>query len=415
MAVTTEVGSYSKSNGAAPATDTITLAAEPKAMIFFWGNINTLDTRAIFTICGIGFTDFTNERCSLIGIENASDPSDTYKRFMTDKTLAIIDPSNGNLIAQADVTKSSNVVTVTWTLNDGSLRKIKYMAIYGDDITNVKVGSITATTGSGSLSTTDPGFQPDFVMFHSTFQTTAATSEAHAQLTLGWAASSAEQAATAWLNRDALATVDLRSYQRTDSCLLEILNDGSGEEKRYDFTSFDATGFTLNKTTSVTATEIHYLAIKGGDWTSFAFDKDTDTGEQLVAVDLDGGTPKGAFFASGMNAASTSILSEDSGLVLGASDGTNDSSIYIADDDAGAAIVVRGATSAQYALMGGNFGALNAQATVQSFGADTIDLEWAANTTPADQYIGWAVADTPVVGGAVVKDIIGTGVIPFAR
>lgn len=414
MAAGYETNQFTKVSSAVANTQDLTLAAEPIGMRFWWTDNTGNDSRAITQNVGMGFTDFTNERCVVNAIENTADPTDTYRRHSASKSIMFLTPSNGNLLAEADVSKSGNIVTISWSTNSTNTPRIHYEAFYGTDLTSCKVGSITPAASTGSEAFTDPAMQGNFLMLLGSGQTAANldTTQANAMLAYGFAASSTEEAALTWLNRDALASVDLHGYQRTDSCYLELTTAGA-EDKRYDFTSFNANGFTLNKTTSGTATEVFYFIIQGGDWTTFSFNNSGTTGEQLI-TGL-GLTPKGAFFASDLNNASTSILSEDSGLMFGAADGTNNVSIYIADDDAGAAQVVRGAASATYSLMGGGFGALNAQGSVQSFSSDTIDLEWAAANAAGDQYIGWAVANNAGGGGTAVKDLIGTGIIPFAR
>jgi hypothetical protein len=73
-----------------------------------------------------------------------------------------------------------------------------------------------------------------------------------------------------------LTTSDTYARQRTDNSIVELTLTGA-EDMLADLNSFLADGFRINKTASIDATVIHYLALQGAKYRVGSFNKTTDT------------------------------------------------------------------------------------------------------------------------------------------
>ena len=130
--------------------------------------------------------------------------------------------------------------------------------------------------GAGTQSVTGVDFQPDFLMYISTDHATLDTTDSTvAQVSVGFASGSAAQAGIGTkLNTSGGTPTATFVRQRTDNAIVELTNTGV-EAKLMALQSFEPDGFTLNKTSCVDATVIHYLALKGGNYKVGSFNKST--------------------------------------------------------------------------------------------------------------------------------------------
>jgi hypothetical protein len=112
--------------------------------------------------------DNTQERAVSTAI-NDNVVTTASQRYRTESKAIVIynNATTPAIESLADLTTlNSDGFTVTWTTNSANADIIHYIAIGGSGITNAKAGSFSLTTGTPTytVSTTDPGFQPDFVM-----------------------------------------------------------------------------------------------------------------------------------------------------------------------------------------------------------------------------------------------------------
>lgn len=174
--------------------------------------------------------------------------------------------------------------------------EILYLALGGDDITDVAVGQWTFTSGTGSLSVTGVGFQPDLVLFSGCSGQTNTWND-HALGFFGAAISSTEEAVLGFADRDAQSTSITDRYQRSNRCVALPYNEGIHTEA--EFTSMDSDGFTINKLNAPGSNQAGYgyIALKGDfnkkihiwdDPTSTGSHSETGVGFQPDAMILGG-------------------------------------------------------------------------------------------------------------------------------
>lgn len=324
-------GSFTKSTCTATCTQSIAgIGFKPKAIILEWTQQTSETNGTTHAVVGMGLGTMSGgtaqERSVTFNSEDGIGTSDTHTYRSATKVIvfnnAAAGPDTTSVIAAADlVSFDSDGFSLSWTTNNASAYIIHYTALGGADVTNAKAGTFSLT-GSGSLAVTDPGFRPDFVTFLSGFSGAADTiSVAHAHLNVGFAKNANAEAAVSIFSQDAALTALTFRQQRTDASVLLLSNTGT-QDAVADFTSMDATGFTVNISDDPAgATEIYYLALQGGQYDVGSFDKKTTTGEQSVSSV--GFRPSGVIFAADGDTTNPAVNTEGLFFIGGASRDTN--------------------------------------------------------------------------------------------
>lgn len=151
---------------------------------------------------------------------------------------------------------------------------------------SAKTNLLTGPAVSGNSATTDPGFQPKAIMVWNGIQT-AVGAVADAQFSLGVATSTTTETAAGWNSDDNVATSDVVRFFNTARTNVNFTSGTTTTNLVADLNAFDASGFTLNWATLVTASPLYnYLAIGGADITnalSGSFVANTFTGNQTVS------------------------------------------------------------------------------------------------------------------------------------
>jgi hypothetical protein len=155
------------------------------------------------------------------------------------------------------------VVVDAWVTN----RRVHYLALGGDSITNAKASHFTMANALGNQAVTGVGFQPDLVILAGRRSTSDANVwTAGSSFTIGAARSSTQRAVLANAIVDAAATTDTARYCNDIECYTTNPQGGGSTLDRADFVSMDADGFTVNWLEAGAANRVHYLAIKGGNF-----------------------------------------------------------------------------------------------------------------------------------------------------
>jgi len=127
---------------------------------------------------------------------------------------------------------------------------------------------ITTTAGTGSQAVSGLGFAPKALLAWETGQQAEGFTTG-LRLAFGIGQSSTARFGICGHATDAVAAASEAGRSLTATRILETVG-GAAEttETRYDLTSLDADGFTLNKVTNITGTLLHYLALGGADVTN---------------------------------------------------------------------------------------------------------------------------------------------------
>jgi hypothetical protein len=149
------------------------------------------------------------------------------------------------------------------------------------------------------------GFQPDFLMFLSDDDSTGATLN-HAKVSLGYAGRSnaygITQGASTAVSQFGAANLLTSGAQLATAAILEKDEVVAASSPTFTaaVTSFDANGFTINKTVNTAGTEtaVHYLALRGGQYRVGAITRPTTAGASTQAYTGVGFKPHGLLFTS---------------------------------------------------------------------------------------------------------------------
>jgi hypothetical protein len=333
-------GTFTKTTASAPASQTISgVGFQPKAVIFWWTRQTSYGQLAEIRV-GYGFATNDGGSYQNYGVAFASDDgaatSNTGRR--RSETYSIIILSNGDPTrsAQASVTSFSNDgFTLNWQRNEAEADIIQYIALGGADLTSAKAGTFSLSASSGTQDITSVGFQPDFTMFLWTFTEATDTNTNHAEIGLGFAASSSKRGAIVTNSEDGRSTIDTWQQQRTDSCILLLDPTSGAQDAIVDFSGSLANGFRLSKSDApAAATPIFYLALKGGYYDVGSFNSPTSTGTQDVTGV--GFQPKLVMLATQGRSATTAI-GTTSELALGAATSSTARSATWFEDQTGLA------------------------------------------------------------------------------
>jgi hypothetical protein len=221
------------------------------------------------SFAGLGFVTLATlaNSTSVAMIRDNQNPSDTYKRQRTDKSLIVseIGLSGGAPRLQGAVTAQRfDGFDVAYDTTQGDAYRLTYLALRG---MRAKVFTVTQPAGTGTQTISGIGFQPRSILMQSVGAAASSSTGNGAQLMLGVATSSAQSVATVADNDNVTPTVNARSHA-TDKVIRLITPTATGSASTVvadaAFTAFTSDGFTLNWiTTDGTAREI--IGIAFGD------------------------------------------------------------------------------------------------------------------------------------------------------
>lgn len=263
---------------------------------------------------------------------------------------------------------------------------------------SVDVGVFNTPTSTGNSAVTGVGFEPELVIFICDIATVANrdTLQGFSIPSIG-----ATDGTNEWMtscNWSASVSSGYKSF-RDDACLGSV-NTSSGYYLRASIVSLDADGFTLNWSDVLgSARTCMYLAIAGltnvhvGNFTA-----NTSTGtKSITGVGFE---PDSVLFGHTISTVKNSASLANTFFGLGASDGSNDCSVFCSTDSNGA--TSRKLSSSTYSLstVAGNI--VTHEASVDSLDADGFTLD--TDTTNGSAYYHGYIAIRGASVGIVQHD-----------
>lgn len=333
MALSTKAGQFTTPSSTG--NNSITGLGFQPELVFFFGNDNTSDTWLDDYVFYFGVAgDSSNQACIEVFSDDGVTTSNVASRYDKANCFGSINVAATSQTRGAFVSMDADGFTINWTTASATQRKVNYIAL-GGDITGVKIQRFDQKTSSGSQSVTGVGFEPDMVMiFQSRVTTNNPPSGASVNSfpRLGFATSSSAEGYVANRIRDGLATgSDTARAQKIDAVTGHIQSTTETISNEAEFTSMDADGFTLNWTTvDGSAYRMLYVAVAGGQWYSGNFARSGSTGDQSVTGV--GFQPTGLLLAH--NSLGTTGAVAHARLHVGATDGTNEYTVFAGDEDA---------------------------------------------------------------------------------
>jgi len=278
---------------------------QPKIVLFF-PTINTADGINVHAHASIGAGISSTERFSLTAnSEHSVGTSDTTREDSAALCIQVNAEGTGTAKYEADlVSLDADGFTINVTTAPGSAFRVGYLAIGGDDLTNVDISNFALNTSTGNQSVTGLGFQPDAMIFISKTENSIG-SQSNFHFMLGFAVSSTKRGVMDLASQNGQATSNTNRYQIIDKCI-SGLSSGGGLTMEADFVSFDADGFTIDITNAGgTADIVHWIAFKGGQYDVGSFNSQTSSGNfSKTGV---GFTPTNLILTSFLNATAGTV------------------------------------------------------------------------------------------------------------
>jgi hypothetical protein len=305
MTLLSKVGSFLTGTGAVSSNVVVNdVGFQPKAVIFWWtGATGSVD--ALFNAnnsMGMGWAVSSSSRSNRAAASrDARTSSATNKNRQSDEAITVHPASGSTTTVDGSldfVSFDSGGFTLIVDDQFVTSFRIGYLALGGDDITNVfAANGRSIPGGTGNEAVTGVGFKPDIVFFACNRITTSGSNGTNAEGSFGAAVSSSQQAILFGGAPSGQLTMDAKSYSYDGECL------GAGNTSatfdiscRGTFVSMDSDGFTINWL-ELAAGSYDYLCIKGGQWLIGSLLTQTDTSTDIVESGF-GFTPKfGMFFS----------------------------------------------------------------------------------------------------------------------
>lgn len=393
------VGTFAKRSGTGEQTIS-GLGFQPKAIVFYWTAQTAVGAGSDQTnFYGSGFVDENLQEAAvshwsdqaLVLIVNLS--TDSGRRTTEDASI-LIQSTDGTVVGQATVTSlTSDGFTLNWTVSNASGYIIRYMALGGADITDTYVSSFTLNTSAGTQAITAPAFSPDMIIFLSGGTASNNSTVANGKFSLGLA-SKVAQGGIGSLVTDGALLSDTCATQR-DSALVLVSNSCNTLDALASVSSFDSSGFTINKSdTPAQNTLVYYLAIKGGSHAVIPFNSAATTGNQNINTYFQ----PNAMFLAGINKASDTNVSAHAYISLGAASAAGAQGA-IASNDPDASLLITPKTYTQngvvYSALETTSDTKTREAALVSFNTATTTINWSTNNGSVVQILGWVVGPNP--------------------
>jgi hypothetical protein len=337
-----KVGSFNVTTSAATTEVEVTdVGFTPTALLFWWnGRTEATDSSGGANIRGgFGVATSSTER---FNVDTSLDDGQTATNQNTvsshRSTYCIVLNDNVNNPREGamdfvDFSPSTGTgFTLVIDIAFGTDLRVNYIAV---DDPSVKAGTFTPTTGTGTESFTGVGFQPECLIFMQTHMsgTDNQTSPNGAGFNIGFTTGPANEACVSVVHRDGTGA---HRYAYGGECFAQLDRNGP-PDNRYELSSFDSDGFTLNKLEGTNAWPIVYLALAGGAGYHVG-SLTTATNTTNFSETGVGGTPEGVIFISHCTAEDTQDTEVDHMVfTMGAATSASESiATAISSDNAGA-------------------------------------------------------------------------------
>lgn len=335
MAFSFKVGSFT-SSGSSGAQAVTGVGFQPKALILLTTSqvSGGLDTFAVF---GIGAASSTSDQGFSETRSNHGASAGDAACANATGNIYHRETFGGSLVGPSGTITAigGDGFTVTWSVGHTAF-PITYIALAGDDLTNVDLAPYTVPGSATSQAYTGVGFQPDaMILFGGSAGAVASTTDPLG-LFIGFT-DGTNQAVMCWAADEGADPTNSVSLMRDDRIAATLNGSGSAIYNQASLVSLDTDGFTLNWDTRTASHTFYALCLKGG---SYKVGKDsfkTSTGTQQTTT---GFTPAGVIILSNGGTDSASVLSGVR-TTIGAGDGTTMRVVAYVDQDNVASVVAR--------------------------------------------------------------------------
>ncbi len=372
----------------------------PKAVIFFHNRDATTGTGTGSQV-GAGFCVATSNACIFVSDRNTANPSESVVRHDNTKIILGTNQVSATILEAASlVSLDPDGFTLNWSaVSVASI--VGYLAI-GDGVTNAAIKELTSPVGTGSVSYTGVGFQPDAIIGISAGFTTAPPNgsiavNGYSMLSVaGRGGGIITQSATGMFSADAVSPTNTSNFLDTN-CLISM--PGASETIAFQaaLTSFDNDGFTANWTTTSGGAYFWFLCLKGLQLQSMAARQKTTIGAQAYAGS--GFTPKGLIVFGGGNVPTTVPLAT-ARMHFGLGSSATDAMAYGVNslDGVAAGDCDKRNREGLIVTLLNNTATVIGEATITSLDQNGVTLNWSATDGTAREFIIAALGNSNTGG-----------------
>jgi hypothetical protein len=301
---------------------------QPKVVLFWWtGSHSTIDA-VVKNNSNNGFGVGTSASSIFyvdISLQDATTTSLTSSAMSGTNVIGIYsdyDSLGGEFNLQSMDLDGFTLIVNTKFVND---YRISYLALGGDELKEIYVGSLNTPTSLGNY-TTSVGFKPDAIIFANT-DSTSDIYRTDAKFQIGWAASNGGQGTIAGESNYLGGTSNTMAYGYGGEVITSTTVAGTPGTigLRESFVDFTNNGFILNHLEGAASRLIHYIAFKGGIYQVNQLNTRTDTNLEFNTL---GFKPSAVLFASiGQPQCTQDIPIVDNRISIGAMANNIDTSI----------------------------------------------------------------------------------------
>lgn len=396
---------------------------QPKVVIFIFEE-NTADGSGVNVSRGIGFAISSSSRASVATsyLDAVSGGTINMNRGHSNAHCIYYYKNNGGsdtafLVADLD-SMDSDGFTLDWTTVQASAYKISYIALGGTDLTNVAIKQLQSPASTGSVGYTGVGFQPDSAISISTGSATtppAVNNNSGSRQGISFINSSAQKGlGVDW--SDVSFTKRQGIVQKTNAHVSANADSSPTIYNEASFTSFDSDGFTLNWTTITASNRYAYvLCLKGLQSKVGVFNQNTTgTGTGNQSITGVGFQPAVTMYFSANRASSTSVQTPAQYTFGGATSSSARFSLWSGGSGTSTSVADHNTDNANVLkMMTEGTPTTNTVADFVSHDSDGFTINNTTVDGTAREVVYMALAGTSV--STILKDMIGTGFIPFAR
>ena len=392
MGVNTAVTDAEAQVGTGNQDITITsLGWTPTAYICWTSAAVTDGVDAAHWVTSLGMSDDTREACLSSSVEDANSGSDSYREMDSDVVVRLHNGTTGATDALAThVAMISDGVRINWSNTHTNRVRMHFLFLGGTSL-SIHVGNDTHPGGADVANdTTDPGFQPDAVLYASSTGSIDAGATANTYNSLAGADASRQALVTAY-DQDGQATVACTQLNY-DNRVMQSMSNSTTINRYIEHTSMLATGFrtTLRQVAGSNAMDFSYMALKSTTNSMFVgMVQGPASGTGTKAVTGIGFKPQAVCLAAQGNVTLNSVSSsgaEVAALSIGLFDGTRETSVGGYNDDAQTTSVAKSRWNSTALFLDDGAGTTQFDAAFTSFDADGYTLNYTTNA-PSQPYM----------------------------
>lgn len=244
-ALDAKVGNFTLTSGDAGTITVTGVGFTGSVVLFLTASTTVSDTVVVDNTVIIGGATATTEITVGQSAEDGVGTTDTQKWGSPDSCLVGLDESGDADYIYTFNAFNSDGFVLNVVSAPASDRVIGYMVLGGDDVNNAYFGTWDLNNASGSVSVTDPNFQGNVVIFCGLPGSNNGSQSAASVGTIGIATGAAAEYNVAWHDETGQATTAIDDQMFNDHVITDMNSNGTIGGQA-EFTSFDATGMTIN-------------------------------------------------------------------------------------------------------------------------------------------------------------------------